>query len=475
MHDEVLRLSRRQAECVDFCLDPQRRLAAVTGQAGTGKTTIIKHIAEQLRSVVVAAPTGKAAKRITEATGIHAVTIHKLLEYGRPRERDVKTGAPIDPTIPRRGRDLPLEQQVVLCDEYSMVNHELNRNLIDALYPRTGRLIMFGDVSQLSPIEQYKLNTNPLSPFAQHLEKEDQKFVLEDVFRQQEGSGILTAAHRIRKGQIPLRSDDFKMRMTDEPVKTLRALIQDLNTQEIDFSKMNNQILTPVKIKWIGTGPLNVMLRNIFNPNGEDAVSLMRYPWDDKRPVTVSVGDKVICTENTYDMRDYSERFTEWLDDGKPAYDSFIPCPDTKSMLNGETGVVIAIYPDTTMEIDFGDRVVEIPFEYEEWSDRNKRFFLQHPQRTIELAYAITTHKAQGSEYDNVVYVINQSISFMLSRENIYTAVTRARKGVHVICDHLSLITSLRVTTDILNKRKENRAKSARQMITDDVKRKLKK
>lgn len=458
MHE--IELSDEQERCIAHCLDKERRLAAVTGEAGTGKTTLIRYIAERLQtSVATVAPTGKAAKRIREATGVQAITIHKLLEYGRPRERDQKTGEPLDPTIPKRGRDNPIDQGVVLCDEYSMVSHELNRNLIDAL-PRGGRLVMFGDVSQLSPIEKYPLK-NPDSPFVQHLGENGRAFTLTEVYRQAQESDVLRAAHAIRRGIIPRRGDKFKLNLTNEPVKSLKQLING----HIDYSKMENQIITPVKTRWIGTGALNVMLRNIYNPRGKDAVQLLRYKWDEKRPVTISVGDKVVCTENTYDLRDYNERFTEFKEDGKAVYQSFIPTPDTKYMLNGETGVVIAIYPDTTIEIDFGDRVVELPFEYEEWSERNGTYFPQYPQRAIELAYAITTHKAQGSEYDNVIYVMNKSASYMLARENFYTAITRARESAQVVTDSAALTTSLRVTREIVSKRTLARAKEAKKLV----------
>jgi exodeoxyribonuclease V alpha subunit len=458
----MIQLSTQQQMCVAFCLDKSKQLVAVTGQAGTGKTTLIKYIAEHIPNCAIVAPTGKAARRIFEATGMQAHTIHKLLEYGRPRERNPDTGESIDPTRPKRDKITPLTQTTVLCDEYSMVNHELNRNLIDAL-PRGGRLIMFGDISQLSPIEQYPLVT-PDSPFVQHLAADGRAFTLEQVFRQQEGSDVLVAATAIRNGRIPRRGDKFKVVMTEEPVKKLRAVISEL---PFDFSKLDSQIITPVKGRWIGTRALNVMLRNIYNPEGRHAVALMRYEWDTKGRVIVSVGDKVVCTENTYDLRNYSDRFEKLDEEGRGVTPSFIPTPDTKWMLNGEVGIVIEVHPDTTLEVDFGDRVVEIPYEYEEWSERHKKYFIQYPQRAIDLAYALTTHKSQGSEFENVVYVMSRTVSFMLSRENFYTGVTRARNSVHVITDSNAMMISLRVTREVAHKREVARAARAKSLIKD--------
>jgi len=438
----------------------------VTGQAGTGKTTLIKWIAERVTrdgyAVAICAPTGKAARRIFEATGMRAVTIHKLLEYGRPRERDPNTGETLDPTLPRRDKWHRLDEDVILCDEYSMVNHELNRNLLDAM-KRGSRLVMFGDMSQLTPIEQYPLQT-PDSPFLQHLNAPGRMFQLDQVFRQSEGSDVLVAATSIRKGIIPKKGEKFRILMTEEPVKKLRATIAELG---IDFASLDNQIITPVKNRWIGTRPLNTMLRNIYNPEGRNAAQLMRYEWDEKSKTIVSVGDKVICTENTYDLRSYSDRFEELDEEGRGIAHTFIPTPDTKWMLNGEIGTVIEVHPDTALEIDFGDRVVEIPYEYEEWSERNKRYFNQYPQRAVDLAYAITTHKAQGSEFDNVLYIMSKTISFMLSRENFYTGVTRARHSVNVITDSNALMISLRVTREIAHKRDKARAERTKSLIKD--------
>lgn len=458
-----MQLSATQLACVEFCLDPARRIVAVTGQAGTGKTSIIKYIAEQLErgnvNFAVAAPTGKAAKRIREATGVGAVTVHKLLEYGRPDERDKDTGEALDTTTPKRGRNNPFSQNVILVDEYSMITHELHRNLIDAL-PREGRIIMFGDLSQLPPVEKYEIKNANGSPFKEMLARPNTAFQLTEVFRQAEGNDVLTAATAIRQGHIPRRGKNFIIHMTENPVDRLSDLVMAQLEAGIDYADITNQILTPLRTRWIGTGPLNVMLRNLLNPNGSNELSLIRHSWDEKNPVTVSTGDKVVCTENTYDMRDFSQRFTEWKDDGGPVLQSFIPTPETKYMLNGETGKIVDIYPDGGLEIDFGDRTVEVPAMYEEWWEKKGVVIDNYPQKSIDLAYALTVHKAQGSEYKNVIYVMNSSVFFMLSRELFYTAITRARDTAHLISDQRALMTALKKTQDQIEKqRRDNAAK----------------
>ncbi len=153
---EKLQFDDSQLKAIGACCNIERRVVAITGEAGTGKTTIIQNVYETLsargHNVVLCAPTGKAAKRITEATGIAARTLHRLLEYPHPGEVDDKTGKTLITTDPKKDRINPIEFDVVICDEYAMVNVELHRNLLDAL-PNGGIIRMFGDANQLQPIE----------------------------------------------------------------------------------------------------------------------------------------------------------------------------------------------------------------------------------------------------------------------------------------------------------------------------------
>ena len=197
-----------QAEAVELCLDETKRIVAITGPAGSGKTTIIKAVTERLEQqskiIGLCAPTGKAARRITQATDYEAVTIHRLLEYPKPGERDPDTGKPMNPGQPKRDHRNPLWHDIIICDEYAMVNYELDRNLIDAL-KRGARLIVVGDVYQLPPIEQNQAQQQQPAPFERHLEREGATIKLEHVFRQAEDGGILTAANQIRLGRTPTK------------------------------------------------------------------------------------------------------------------------------------------------------------------------------------------------------------------------------------------------------------------------------
>lgn len=444
-------LDTRQEEAVDLaCSVKTNRLVSVTGPAGSGKTTIIRQTYDRLRragySIALAAPTGKAARRIREATGIPAVTVHKLLEYGRPGERDAETGVPLDPTMPKRNRKNPLDYDGVIVDEYAMINYELHDNLMAAL-PSGGFVRAFGDIYQLPPIEPFRITEGGKqapTPFEKLLSRRGDSVTLDKVYRQGEGSHILEAADKIRKGYTPpLNQDlgDLLIKVTDEPIRLLSTFVQNSG---IDFRSIKNQIISPSKKSWVGTHQLNDILRRLLNPKPAQVLDLPRYDWD-KQSVVVGLGDKVVCTENSYDLRDYFERYAEWDRDMNPISNSYIPCPENKQMLNGETGVITQIYPDGAIDIDFGDRIVEVPRVYHEYWEKKQTVIEVTPLRAIDLAYALTTHKCQGSEYDAIVYVLNKTTAFVQSRQNFYTGLTRAKRQALVLGDQRSLRVSVQV------------------------------
>ena len=262
---------------------------------------------------------------------------------------------------------------------------------------------------------------------------------------------------------MPKQTHDFNMTLSDKPVPLISDYILECEENGISFKSIRNQIITPMKTRFIGTYEMNKLIRNILNPSSISELGLPRYKWEDKLPVHVSIGDKVVCTENTYDMRDYRERYENWLDDYMPDVRSFIPTPESKIMLNGETGVITDILVDGSLEVDFGDRTVEIPAMYEEFWAKQDRLIDAQPLRSINLAYALTTHKAQGSEYDHIAYLINSSMFYLLSRQNFYTAVTRARKSVQIFTDQRGLQTAIRQTQrdiDLRNQKAKDKKKS---------------
>jgi exodeoxyribonuclease V alpha subunit len=457
MEEQVVKtvpLDSQQDTAVALCVDLKRRLAAVTGPAGSGKTTIIKTVVEILRkmgiTVVLAAPTGKAARRIKEATGVNAVTVHKLLEYNRPGERDPETGEALDVTKPKRNRENPLEAQVVIVDEYAMMNYELHDNLMAAM-PRGGAVRAFGDVNQLPPIEPHGSNVYDsrkevrLTPFQKLLARDGDNVILEKVYRQEEGSNILDVADRIRRGwQIPINQDlgDFYVQITDKPIHLLKSHVLKMLEIGINYGTIDHQIITPSRKSWVGTDQLNDVLRSLLNPNPDQRIELPRHEYA-KHRLVVGLGDKVVCTENTYDLRDYFERYSEWDEEMRPIFHTWIPTPDTKQMLNGETGIITQIYPDGALDIDFGDRIVEVPAQMSEYWAKKDTIITNYPLKAIDLAYALTTHKCQGSEFETIIYVLNKTTLFAQSRQNFYTGLTRAKKSAFVIADQASIRTSV--------------------------------
>lgn len=440
-----MEFDEKQKQAIDLCTDLTKRLVAVTGEAGTGKTTIIKEVYKRLIKyiethksefikqkkisqyeyeqgvtisfnpedyIVLVAPTGKAAKRIYESTGIPAMTIHRLLEYPSPGEIDEKTGKALEPTTPKRDRKNPIKQKIVICDEYAMVNYELHRNLVDAL-PCGGIIRMFGDCNQLPPIEELEILKNKPSQFLEMLSKFP-SVILDKIHRQENGSTIIENAHKINKGIMPLKADDFLIKFTSDTKLPTEYLLEIIDNDP-EFYTGNKQIISPSKNSWVGTEKLNAMIQmRRFSDKVDEGFPIERQKWDKIQDFYLYIGDKVIFMKNNYDL----------------------------GVFNGETGIVtdIKLYGDVT--IDFGDKVVSIPTS--QMLNIYGKTVEYNPQKDISLAYVITTHKSQGSEYKEVVYILDRSLIYNCNRKNLYTAITRAREKVQIITDQRTLVFALK-------------------------------
>ena len=443
----VMELDAKQQEAVNVCFDTKARITAVSGEAGTGKTTIMRNVYDGFRQqgykCALAAPTGKAAKRIYEATGIHAMTVHRLLEYTHPGEEDPKTGKPFGYSFPRRDRTNRLEYDVVFVDEYMMMSEELHRNVIDAL-PRGGLLRCFGDMHQLPPVENNQNSGEP--PFMQVINNKDLPSVeLEENYRVKEGDIILDNARSIRRGRSPKRTETTPLTITTQIAQEVENIVMDCLENGVSFGDIQNQVISPTNKTWIGVGKLNQRLQMIFMPNAQsDGVPLPRFEYAQKTFGTpyIMPGDKVVVTQNLYDLRPFEERYEEITDEDVLGQPKFIPPQPQHQVFNGEVGIVSDLEQDGSVWIDLQDRTVKIASMLEVIT-KDQRVTMIDPRKHIDLAYALTTHKMQGSEVDSVIYVMGRSASWILSRRNLYTAYTRARKYVHVVSDQPSLSQAL--------------------------------
>lgn len=380
-----MELTEEQHEAIELCANRNNKLAGVTGEAGTGKTTILKQVHELTGgdAVCLCAPTGRAAKRISEATGIPALTIHRMMRFSMPEDDD-------EAGMPAYDKNNRLPYKTILVDESSMVNEDLYRCVIDAMQP-SSVIRFFGDANQLPPVEGK-------SPFIRLLDKFPSA-VLTNNFRSQDG--VVSCARDIIRGRIPSPNDQFEMMNpgTGNMLPIIDEMIDDT------FRGLNSQVIIPTKKGKYGTFAINKHMQRRLNGDAPT----MSFEWDDKysgerEKRTFGVGDKVIWTKNDYKL----------------------------NLFNGEIGWVMEVDDeggDICCRFDGRDKI--IPPILESYDPRSGRpIFNYDPRRNMDLAYAITTHKAQGSEFDRVLLMLNNS--FVLNRANFYTAVTRARK--HVWC-----------------------------------------
>ena len=367
-------------------------LLLITGGPGTGKTTILNGVLELLGQMqlkcLLAAPTGRAAKRLTEVTGEEASTIHRLLE------------ATIDPHTGKmffaRDEDSPLKCDAVIVDEMSMVDVQLLHSLLKAV-PAGKRLILVGDPDQLPPV-------GPGFPFSDMLRSGELPTVrLTEIFRQAQESLIVMNAHRVNNGQMPelrnVKSDFFFMRRQNE--EGVASLIRDLCTtrlpKNMGIPADQIQVLSPTRKGGVGTMSLNILLQAALNPAAPDKKERQFGEF------TFREGDRVMQIRNNYDIL---WKRTDGSEVGA-------------GIFNGDVGVIRAIDPSTeTMTILFDDR--EADYDFTQLNE-------------LEPAYAMTVHKSQGSEYRAVILTAWNGSPYLLSRSILYTAITRARELLIIV------------------------------------------
>ena len=386
-------LSAAQIEAVRSSL--ARNISVITGGPGTGKTTIINTIINILESselkVAICAPTGRAAKRITETSGRPAYTVHRLLEYYYDEDEDnMRFG---------KNSENQLDYDAVIVDEASMLDLMLMEGLTDAIKPGT-RLILVGDVDQLPSVGAGNVLRDIIESEYIHT------VMLKEIFRQAEESMIVVNAHRINQGERPFlnekEKDFFFMERRNE--KQMEELIVDLVTKRLpayymDMDSVRDiQVLTPVKKGILGSLSLNKALQQALNPPRED---LEERKFGDK---IFREGDKVMQIRNNYAIGWRSRRdFNEG-----------------EGIFNGDVGFIESIdkeYNQMTVVFD-EDRLVT--YEFSQLDE-------------LELAYAVTVHKSQGSEFPIVVMPVSWFPPVLATRNLLYTAVTRGKNVVVLV------------------------------------------
>lgn len=372
-------------------------LLVITGGPGTGKTTTINTIIRYFEmgglEILLAAPTGRAAKRMTEATGYEARTIHRLLELtGMPAEETKSRGIGMNFD---RNEENPLDADVIIIDEMSMVDIHLLHSLLRAVNVGT-RLILVGDVDQLPSVGPGNVLRDIIDSGCFHVVE------LTRIFRQAAQSDIIVNAHKINAGaQIPLakRSQDFLFIKREDPNSIINAVITLVREKlpgyvKADVSEI--QVMTPMRKGVLGVERLNTILQEFLNPPSPEKKE------KEAGGTVFRLGDKVMQIKNNYQM--------EW--EVRNRYG--VPVDNGAGVFNGDMGTIrdINLFAELlTVEYDEG-KMVEYSFKQLE---------------ELELAYAITIHKSQGSEYPAVVIPVYNGPRMLMTRNLIYTAVTRAR------------------------------------------------
>ena len=376
-------------------------LLIITGGPGTGKTTtintIIRYFEQEEMEILLAAPTGRAAKRMTEATGYEARTIHRLLELtGVPSDDKDTSGMHFE-----RNEENPLDADAIIIDEMSMVDIYLMHALLRAVNPGT-RLILVGDTNQLPSVGPGNVLRDLIASGAFDVVQ------LTRIFRQAADSDIIVNAHRINDGErIPLgkRSKDFLFIRREQPdaiISAMLTLVREKLPNYVHADMFDIQIMTPMRKGALGVERLNTILQSFLNPKDPSK------PEKEVGGTIYRVGDKVMQIKNNYQI--------EW--ETRNRYG--IPVDSGAGVFNGDIGIIREINTfaeELTVEFDEG-KMVDYSFKQLE---------------ELELAYAITIHKSQGSEYPAVVIPVYSGPRMLMTRNLIYTAVTRARACVCLV------------------------------------------
>ncbi len=387
--DSGVQYASLQRRAITYALE--NGVMLLTGGPGTGKTTVVRallHIFSSMgMKIALAAPTGRAAKRLSESTSCEAKTIHRLLEYGGEETGRAK--------FHRDETDL-LDENVIIVDEASMVDNALMSALLHAVKPGA-HVVLIGDADQLPSVGAGNVLRDLLA---------SERFAtvcLTEIFRQAQESLIVTNAHAINKGQMPvldIKNNDFFFLPRAEDASIAQTVAQLCQTRLPrtygELAVTGTQVITPTRKGETGTENLNRILQEALNPKSPGK---KEHKF---RELTFREGDRVMQIRNNYDL--YWERI-----DGS----------EGNGIFNGDVGVVEEIQPsDECMRIRFDDRYVNYEFSLLE---------------ELEMAYAITVHKSQGSEYPIVVVPLGSAAPMLLSRNLLYTAVTRAQSMVVLV------------------------------------------
>ena len=376
-------------------------VAVITGGPGTGKTTIINVLIKIYESfsmkIVLAAPTGRAAKRITEATGYAAQTIHRMLELTGGMEGDETAAYTF-----ARNEGNPLEADAIIIDEMSMVDSGIFYSLLKAIVPGT-RLVLVGDSNQLPSVGPGNVLKDIIASGVFSVS------VLDRIYRQGEDSDIIGNAHKINDGihiEIKNKSNDFffvPRNGYNDIIAELKVLLTRQLPAYFKVASTDIQVLTPMRKYDLGVENLNRQLQEVLNPGNAGK------PEHDRGDVIFRQGDKVMQVKNNYKQ--------EWkimAPSGRYAADEGV------GVFNGDIGFVTSVDDyDQKLVVEFDDgRVTEYPYSQLD---------------ELEHAFAITIHKSQGSEYPVVVIPLLKCPPKLLNRNLLYTAVTRAKLSVVVV------------------------------------------